>query len=73
MILNPFSSVIQQDYSRTIKTRTLSKKHFSGESESVSCAIPEGANEDETRLPFRTRSFHIFVYDLWDYTSKVEK
>lgn len=32
----------------------------------------EGANEDETRLPFRTRSFHIFVYDLWDYTSKVE-
>lgn len=39
MILNPFSSV-EQDYSRTIKTkRTLSKKHFSGESESASCAI----------------------------------
>lgn len=53
---------IEQDHSRTIKTRILSKKHFSGESESASCAIRrrERGRAERRRLPFRTRLSRYF-------------
>ena len=54
---------VEQDHSRTIKTRNiLSKKHFSGESESASCAIRrrERGRAERRRLPFRTRLSRYF-------------